>query len=496
MKESDFLSVENDPEFNRILSIYQEMQRTGKAAYLEDYELADLADYYDENGDDENLKQVIDLFESMHPDSYEIAYARGRFLLRQGKWKEVHANIEKMKEFAHYLHTEGNTDYQNGIISDIYMLKGEMALMHNNPEEADRFFRQAFDVVLPEDDKSYVAIHVASLYLQYEIEEKTIKWIERSIKLIPDNQPALEMLSYYYNDRKDIKKAEKILEKLVDEDPYSTHYWKLAGDIYLNNEQFEKAIDAYDFALAIDTDDSEALKKKAVAFIHLENYEKGIQLLDKYLKKIPNDFNALLLSAICLSSSGQVSAAIELLEHIMEETNFGKDDPTVNQLDLFHLIVRTYRLNKELDKAIKWINKAIKLGMDKSIFHIMKGGIYIEKKMEKKAFQYFKKAIAEAKDQIAILYLISNELFFYGCYEPCQSILLQVYEATEKGEFPSVPSMLAYCYLRLEKYDEYLRFLKEACQETPYDTKIVFSDLIPEEMSPKEFYESERERFS
>jgi len=496
MKESDFLSAENDPEFNRILSIYQKIRQTGKATYLEDYELADLAAYYEENGDDENLKQVIDLFDSMHPDSNEIAYIRGRFLLKQGKWKEARANITKMKEFAHFLRAEEDTHYLNEFLSDIYMLEGEMALIHNYPEEADRHFQQAFDTVQPKEEKSYIAIQAASLYLQHNTDEKAIKWIERSTKLVPGNQPALELLSYYYNARKDIKKAEKVLDQLVDEDPYSTHYWKLTGDTYLNNEKFEKAIDAYDFALAIDVDDHEALKKKAVAFIRLENYEKGAQLLNEYQKKVPNDFHALVLSAICLSGSGQVSAAAELLEQVMKETNFGKDDENVNQLDLFHLTIRTYQQERRFDKAIEWIDKAIEQGLDKSVFHIMKGGIYMEQKMKKEALQYFNMAITEANDPITVLYLVSNELFFYGSYALCKNALLQVYKETEKEEYPSILAMLAYCYLQLENYDEYLWFLKEACQKTPDDIKIVFSDIIPEEMSPEEFYESEKERYS
>lgn len=496
MNESDFLSVENDAEFDRILSIYQEMQRTGKTIYLEDYELADLADYYDEKRDDKNLEQVIELSDSMHPDSYEIAYTRGRFLLRHLRLDEVHENIEKMQTFAHNLQTEGDTDYYNEVISEIYLLKGETALMYDTPRRADKIFRKAIEAVLPKEGKTYIAIWVASIYRQYKLEEYAIKWMEHSSKLIPGEQRILELLSSYYSNRKDVKKAEKILNQLLDSNPYSTYYWILMGDTYLTNDLYEKAVEAYDFALVVDEYDPEALKKKAIACTYLGNYEKGAQILNEYLKYDPNDFDALLISANCLSCSGQVPAAIELLERAIEENDSGKDIPDEYRLNLFRQLVCTYRMNEEFDKAIECTDKAIEIGLDKTVFHIMKGGIYMRQEMEKEAIQFFNMAVTEATDPTAALYEISNELFFCDKYELCQGILLHIYETAEKGKFPSTPSMLAYCYLHLRKYDEYLRFLEEACRETPKETKTIFSDIIPEEMSPEEFYESERERLS
>lgn len=495
MKESDFLSAENDPELYRIVSIYKEMLRTGKITYLEDYELNDLATFYYDNDDDENLKQVLELADGLHPDSDEILYIKTRFLLKQGDFEKANKSIEKMKEAESSFTQKEDAYYQIEMGFNIKMLEGEMALMQNFPEKADEYFQEAFDIAQDNEDKSYVAINAAAMYLVRNMDEETIKWIERSIEYSPGNQPALELLSYYYTNRNDVKKAEKVLSQLVDEDPYSTHYWKLTGNTYLNNNDFEKAIEAYDFALAIDVDDYEALKRKAIAFINLENYEKGHQLLSDYLKKVPDDYNALALDALCMTNMGEYAESAKLLEIIMQKTDNGRNDQTIHQIELFHLIVRTYRIAMKFDKAMEWTEKALEYGLETTFYTIMKGALYMEVFMEKEANKYFNKAIAEAENKLYAMYLVASEFFFFQEYASCKKWLLEVYKQSGEKEYPNVLGMLAYSYLNLEKYNKYLQFLKEGYLAAPAETETIFSEMIPEEMSLEDFYLSEKSKY-
>ena len=499
MKEFNYLSADSDPELYRIVCNHQKMLKTGKSVYFEDYELVDLANFYYENGEMEDLEQTIKLADQIHPDNSEILDIKARLFLRQGKTEKTIECIEKMKKIdATLTFEEKNEDasYWNEMRTNLKMLEGETALIQNSPEKAEELFQDAFDTAEKDEDKSYVAINIASIYLTQDMNEQSIKWVERSIELIPNNQPALELLSYYYSSQKDIKKAEKVLEKLVDEDPYSTHYWKLTGDAYLNNNQFEKAIDAYDFVLAIDVNDYEALKKKAIAFLNLENFEKAYELFINYQKMVPDDYNAQAFSALCLSSMQQYPEAIDVLENIMKETNNGVNDNTVNQAELFSVITRTCRRGKEFDKAMKWIDKALEYELDNTFFTIMKGAIYMDTGRNHEAAAYFHQAIENTDDRTLALYLVGNEFFLNKNYLTSNKLLLKVYEEDDwEDDFPVLPAMLAYGYLCVEEYENYLKFLKEACDKYPEETELIFSILIPENMSLDHFYLSEKNKY-
>ena len=59
------------------------------------------------------------------------------------------------------------------------------------------------------------------------------------------------------------EKAIAMLNDMLDNAPYDLGAWHSLGEAYLANEDFQKALEAADFALAIDENDGQALLLKA-----------------------------------------------------------------------------------------------------------------------------------------------------------------------------------------------------------------------------------------
>ena len=136
MKEFNYLSADSDPELYRIVCNHQKMLKTGKSVYFEDYELVDLANFYYENGEMEDLEQTIKLADQIHPDNSEILYIKARLFLRQGKTEKTIECIEKMKKIdATLTFEEKNEDayYWNEMRTNLKMLEGDTALIQNSP---------------------------------------------------------------------------------------------------------------------------------------------------------------------------------------------------------------------------------------------------------------------------------------------------------------------------------------------------------------------------
>ena len=55
-------------------------------------------------------------------------------------------------------------------------------------------------------------------------------------------------------------------------------------------------------------------------------------------------------------------------------------------------------------------------------------------------------------------------------------------------EFTEGYSYLALCCYELNKSDEFLKYLKLACEKDPLEAKSILAFLFPEEMEVKEYY--------
>ena len=67
------------------------------------------------------------------------------------------------------------------------------------------------------------------------------------------------------------------------------------------NENFTKAIQQFEKILKLDPENSEAIINKSSCLAEIGKYDESIDQLEIFLKKNPNDFDALYLSLIHIS---------------------------------------------------------------------------------------------------------------------------------------------------------------------------------------------------
>ena len=72
-------------------------------------------------------------------------------------------------------------------------------------------------------------------------------------------------------------------------DPYSYDGWVNIGRLYSLNEQYDKSIDAYDFAITIQDGDVNVLKMKALSLFMNDNAKEAIAVFEACLQLSPDD---------------------------------------------------------------------------------------------------------------------------------------------------------------------------------------------------------------
>ncbi|WP_117235348.1 tetratricopeptide repeat protein [Vibrio maerlii] len=123
--------------------------------------------------------------------------------------------------------------------------------------------------------------------------DASLDWFDRtSRKVDPVYQPAMEYgEALVYLDSNKLEEAEKRLVKLYNEDKHNDFYLDAMSDLYIALKQPEKAIDLMEKALKKKPDNATVTINYANALIKGERYEDAVRVLQRYTHNHPEDTN-------------------------------------------------------------------------------------------------------------------------------------------------------------------------------------------------------------
>jgi tetratricopeptide (TPR) repeat protein len=141
-----------------------------------------------------------------------------------------------------------------------------------------------------------------------------------------------------------------------------------------------------------------------------------------------------------------------------------------------------------MDKAIWCLDMTDKL--DCAHFHmgVIKGHILLANKKDDEAEAVFAKILKDSgnnpKVMLRVIISYHDNKFLHFAYEAYLNFFKTVGEDYKEGY-----SYLALCCNDLKKHDEFLRYLKKACDSNPEEARAVLGELFPDNMNPKDYYE-------
>jgi lipopolysaccharide biosynthesis regulator YciM len=120
-------------------------------------------------------------------------------------------------------------------------------------------------------------------------------------------------------------------------------------------------------------------------------YDKGIDLIKKYLLNYPNNLNAYILLAKIYKHKGKIKDSENALNKALE---IEKENITV-----LNEAGNLYKLNKDYDKAIFYLNKALEYAPDNLYAITQLKDIFIKKEEWKNAYRMSKLFLSQSKDK-------------------------------------------------------------------------------------------------
>ena len=139
---------------------------------------------------------------------------------------------------------------------------------------------------------AWSAYHVAESYFNTNMIQNSVKWFERAIELAPYNLEFRNKLGSAYMNTNNVEAAKKQFQYVISENPKNISAYTNLGFVELSQNNVKEAVELYNKALALDVDYEPLLFNVAGLKLYLKDRQGAISIIERILKKNPNNLKA------------------------------------------------------------------------------------------------------------------------------------------------------------------------------------------------------------
>lgn len=221
-----------------IVHAYETSMKEGSHRYFDVDEMEIVIDYYLEKTDLEHLEEAVCYAERLFPDATSIRLRRSHLLCSQGLFDKALPILRDLVKLE-----PDNTDVHYAL-GAIYGTMGQpkKAIQHYLLAAKDKY---CLDTIYG---------NVADEYRNLDRIEEAIHYYKKSLEVNPAEERSLQNLVFSYDISNRLAEGEKYFNELIEKHPYNYQGWCALGYVHFYQEQYEKSIDAQEYALAINKD--------------------------------------------------------------------------------------------------------------------------------------------------------------------------------------------------------------------------------------------------
>ena len=455
----------NDEEFQEILNDYEQSAKSGQTPLMDADDLVDIAEYYLSTERYDEAQDAIERALETDPHSLSVLNYQIHEALHEG-------NIEAAQQYLDSIMEQESPEY-------IYS-RAEILIAQDKVDEADLFLRQQLQDVPPDEYQDYV-LDVANIYTDYGLNEKAMEWMMRARQDNTDDFKELMARTLFglgkYDD------SERLFNELIDRDPFQKRYWNALASTQYMKEDYSASVTSSEYAIAIDPDDPEAVISKANGLYRLDNYEEALTYYERYERLVPDDEYGLLHQGTCLINMSRPAEAVERLKKAVDVA----PDDSEMLVEIYEELGFAYSELHQPDEALYYIDKTDALECDHHDMLVIRGHILLENEQMERAEKMFKKALRQSdndpKIMLRILVSLYDNKFVEASYTMFKKFLSNVSANWTDGY-----AYMALCCWDLQRVDEFLKYLRLACEKNPTEARLVLSALFPSDVAPKDYY--------
>ena len=369
MSKKNLLSG-RDKELQELAEQYEAAKAENKPIYLDADDLADLADWYAMHGKSEQATEVVEYGLRLHPNSTPLLVEQAYLFMDAQKRDKAKQIIDQIPE---------------SYSSEVKVLKANILLGEGKVDEAE----QLLDSIEDKDELANI-VDIAYMYIDMGYPDKALSWLNKGLNSYSEEEAFLAATADCFHAQGLNQKAETFYNKLIDKNPYSAPYWFGLARCYFEQQLFDKAIEACDYAIVADEEFAEAYIMKGHAFYQLGNEESALEnntLAEKY-KAINPDFLKMFMGLNEIAK-GHWEEGYQYIEQIIQS---GDIDFTMLPSLYAHAGLCLYKLGKKR-KANQYFKKSHEIDPEDVDPYLIEGRMYMEDDNFNKAIEKWATAL-------------------------------------------------------------------------------------------------------
>lgn len=268
MKDNSF--GDDREEIKELIKRFENL-RTGRAnAFIEEDAFEKIIDYFDEI---EDLPQALDAVElglEQYPYSSTLHIKKADLLIASRRYHEA-------------LETLDHARMLDSSDINFYILKTDVYLALDQQEKAVELLENALEL-FEGQDRIELLFELADVYDDYEEFDKIFDCLRLILDQDPNSEEALYKICFWTDFTGRNEESITLHRKIIDEYPYNELAWFNLGAAYQGLKLYEKAIDAYKYAVVIDEKFDYAYRNMGDAYIRLRRYKEAVEALEKTME--------------------------------------------------------------------------------------------------------------------------------------------------------------------------------------------------------------------
>lgn len=352
------LLSDKDRELMELAERFEAARSDKKSIYMDAEDLADLAEWYSRRNRFEDAAEAIDCGLKLHPGNTSLLVEQVYLHLDQ-------FDLRKAQKAARQITEER---------PDVTILRARLLVEEGRKKDAELMLDTLEDKYSKEN-----IIDVAYMYLDAGQRQQALDWLSHWHWDIDDPEYCAIMADNLL-DLQNYQEALIYYNKLIDRNPYHPQYWIGVARCHLGMGQYDKTIDACDYALLADEDLGDAYLLKGYSFLELGNRDKAFDCYKEAIrcKAISNAYAHLIMGQFHIDTQ-EWDEAYRLLQLSLKEEEELKDP--ISHSNLYSSMALCLKhINKEQYKQtiMKYCLRAIDYDYYNVDAQLMAGLIFIE----------------------------------------------------------------------------------------------------------------------
>lgn len=345
-------------ELKALLQHYKNLKTGNGSGYIEEEGYEKIIDYYDEREKFHEALEASEFSITQFPFSAALLIKKAAILISLRRFADC---LQVLRQA--YLLDNSNLLY--------YVVKADALLALGRHADATDLFESALSVFEGEE-KIELLFQLSEVFDDYECFDAVFDCLVIILQEDPSNEEALYKICFWTDFTGRNEEGIRLHQKIIDEKPFSELAWFNLGSAYQGIKLFEKAIDAYKYAVAIDDEFDYAYRNMGDAYIKLRKYKEAIEMLEKVLEL-----------------SRPESIIYEALGHCFDKIK-NYSQARINYKKAYHLnpedtqlqykIACTYMRESSWTNAIKYLQSATKIHVMQPDYNLALGRCYVQMK--------------------------------------------------------------------------------------------------------------------